>query len=118
MFADPQSVTYAAVEKSLPATGRSSDESVYQLNDNGVTYTLRLSHAFKRRNRVVTRLQRDAYAADPLVPSQNILAGSTVTFTIDFPTVGQTPTDVQNLAKALVGWLTDANILKLVNGET
>jgi hypothetical protein len=118
VFADPQSVTYATVAKSLPATGRASDESVYRLNDSGVQYELRLSHSFKRRNRVVARLQRDAYAADAIVPSQNILASATCTFTLDFPNAGLTASDAQNLGKALVDWLTSANILKLVNGET
>lgn len=118
MFTDPQSVTYNTVAKSLPAISRSEEASTYALNDSGVQYTLKLSHQFKGRNRVVARLQRDAYASDPLVPTQNILAGATATFTIDFPRIGMTPADAQSLAKALVGWLSDANVLKLVNGET
>lgn len=118
MFADPQSVTYATVAKSLAAIGRAEDNSEYKLNDSGVVYDLILSHQFKARNRVVARLRRDAYASDPLIPSQNILASMTGTFTLDFPNVGLTAADAQNLGKALVAWLSDANILKLVNGET
>lgn len=118
MFADPQSITYAAVAKSLPTIGRNDSQSEYKLNDSGTIYDLTLSHQFKTRNRVVARLQRTSYASDPLVPAQNILAGMTCTFTLDFPNNGLTATDVQNLGNALVAWLTSGNILKLVNGET
>lgn len=118
MLADPQSVTYAAVAKSLAATSRSEAASVYRLNDSGTIYEMTVSHQFKSRNRVVVRLRRDAYSADPVVPTQNVLASATASFTMDFPNVGLTAVDVQNLAKALVGWLTDATILKAINGET
>lgn len=118
MFSDPQSVTYAAVAKSLPAISRGTDQSVYQLNDSGTVYTMSLSHQFKTRNRVVCRIQRDSSVSDPLVPANNIRASMTGTFTLDFPTVGLTLTDVQNLGKALVGFLSDATILKLAGGET
>lgn len=118
MFADPQSATYNAVVKSLPAIGRTDTQSEYKLNDSGVVYTLTLAHQFKARNRVVARLRRDSFASDPVVPAQNILASMTATFTIDFPNAGLTAADAQLLGKALVGWLSDANILKLANGET
>lgn len=118
MFADPQSVTYNAVAKSLPAIGRTDVQSEYKLNDSGVVYDLIISHQFKARNRAVVRLRRDAFVADVLVPTQNVAASMTATFTIDFPTTGYTTTDAQNLGNALVGWLSSANILKVVNGET
>lgn len=118
MFVDPQSVTYGGVAKSLPAISRSEDSSTYALNDAGTQYTLKLSHQFKARNRVVARLQRDAYASDPLVPTQNILAGATATLTVDFPKIGMTAADAVALSKALVLWLSDANLGKLVGGET
>lgn len=119
MFTDPQSVTYAAVAKNLPAIGRSSDSSNYKLADSGgVVYSLDLSHSFAKRNRVVARLRRDAIVVDPLVTATNFEASATATLTIDFPTVGLTPTDAQLLAKALIGWASDANLLKLANGET
>jgi hypothetical protein len=118
VFADPQSITYATVGKSLPAIGRNDTQSVYKLNDSGTVYELTLSHQFKARNRVVARLQRTAASADPLVPAQNILASATATFTMDFPNVGLVPADVQALGKALVGFLSDGTLLKLVNGET
>lgn len=118
MFADPQSVTYATVAKSLPAISRSDDDSVYAFHDGTAKYTLTLGHQFKKRNRVVARLQRDIYVADTLVPANSMLASSTCTFTIDFPSSGVLPSDAQALANALIGWLSSANVLKLVNGET
>jgi len=119
MFGDPQSVTYATVAKSLVATGRGPDSSVYKLNDAGTVYQLTLTHQFRpRRTRAVARLQRDAFAQDPLVPTSNLLASATATLTIDFPTVGLTAVDAQNLGNALVAWATSANILRLANGET
>lgn len=118
MFSDPQSVTYATVAKSLPAIGRTAENSEYKLNDAGVVYDLTLSHQFKARNRVVARLRRDSFAEDPIKPTQNILASMTASFTLDFPTTGLTVADAQALGNALVAWLTSANLLKLANGET
>lgn len=118
MLADPQSVTYATVAKNLPAISRGESSSKYQLNDGSATFELQISHAFKARNRVVARLSRETYVADPIHPTQFILAGMTATVTMDFPRVGLLPSDAQALAKALVGYLTDATILKLANGET
>lgn len=118
MFADPQSVTYATVAKSLAAISRGDLQSDYKLNDSGVVYTLSLSHQFKARTRVVARLRRDSFSADPLVPTQNILASMTGTLTLDFPQIGLVPADVQSLAKALRDWATDANLLRLIGGET
>lgn len=118
MFSDPLSVTYATVAKSLPRIGTDDNQSEYKLNDSGVIYDLILSHQFKNRNRVVARLTRNAYASDPLIPTNNVLASMTATFTLDFPTSGYTTTDAQNLGNALTAFLTSANILKLANGET
>jgi len=118
VFSDPQSITYATVAKSLPAISRDKDSSEYRLNDSGTVYTLSLSHQFRNRNRAVARLRRDTVVTDPLIPSQSIPAGMTATLTIDFPTSGLLPADAQALAKALVTWASDANVLKLVNGET
>lgn len=118
MLADPQSVTYNAVAKSLARIGTDDNQSEYKLNDSGVVYDLVVSHQFKVRNRAVVRLRRDAYMADALVPAQNVLASMTASFTLDFPTSGYTVADAQLLGNALVTWLTSAQILKIANGET
>jgi hypothetical protein len=119
VFSDPQTVTYAAAAKNLPAIGRSADTSEYQFADTGnVIYKLTLTRGFKARNRVVARLRRDSVVGDPLVTGNNIPVSMTATFTIDMPNSGLALADGQNLGKALVAWLSDANILKLLNGET
>lgn len=118
MLADPQSVTYATVAKSLPAIGRTDLQSEYRLSDSGVVYSLTVAHQFKARSRVVARLRRDAFVSDPLVTGQSVPASMTASFTVDFPSSGLTPVDAQNLGKALVAWLTDATLLKMINGET
>jgi len=118
MFSDPQSVTYSTVAKSLAAISRGPEASVYRLDDSGVVYQLLLQHQFKARRRIVARLQRDSYSADPLVPANNVLASMTATLTIDFPNVGLTAADAKLLGEALVDWLSDSNLLKLANGET
>lgn len=118
MFADPLTITYAAASKTLPAISRGEAQSEYRLNDAGVVYHLTLSHQFAKRNRVTVRLRRDSYADDPLADASNVLASMTGSFTLDFPTVGLTLTDAQNLGNALTAFLTSANILKLAGGET
>jgi hypothetical protein len=118
VFSDPQSVTYATVAKSLPAIGRGEAQSEYKLVDSGVVYDLILGHQFKARTRVFARLRRDSSVSDPLVPANSIPASMTASLTLDFPNAGLTPTDAQALAKALVAWASDANLLKLASGET
>ncbi len=119
MFADPQSVTYATVAKSLPRIGTTDSSSEYRLvASSGATYDLTLTHQFAKRNRVVARLRRDSVVTDPLVPANSLAASMTATFTIDFPATGLYPADATDLGNALVGWLTSSNILKLANGET
>lgn len=120
MFADPQSVTYNTVAKSLPRISSGQDSSTYRLNDTAgnAIYTMTLTHQFKARNRVIARLQRESITTDPLATATNIDVSMAATFTIDFPNAGLTPVDAQYLGSALTGFLTSANILRLANGET
>jgi len=118
VLADPQTVTYATVAKVLPRISTNDSSSEYKLNDSGVVYDLIVSHQFAKRNRITARLKRDSFADDPLIEANNILASATVSFTVDFPSVGVTAVQAQDLSKALTGWLTDATLLKMINGET
>jgi hypothetical protein len=118
MLSDPQSITYATVAKSLPKVGGDSPTSAtYKMNDGTRTFQLVTSNAFKRRNRAVARLTVDSFVTDPLIPANSIAAGATATFTVDFPTSGLLPADVQNIVNCLTGWLTSAVALRLINGE-
>jgi len=117
VFGDPISATYNTAVKSLPAISRGPDSSVYRLDDSGVIYTLQLGHQYKTRNRFTARLTRDAIVPDPRDDEKNVAESNTVMFTVD-TTNGALPADASLLAQMLVDWLTDANILKLVGGET
>jgi len=119
MFADPQSVTYNTVAKSLPRISAGIETSEYKLYDtSGVVYDLTLGHQFKTRNRVFAKLRRDAFASDPITPANNILASMSATLSCDFPQFGLTATDMGYLVAALTGWATGAQLAKLIQGET
>jgi len=125
-FSDPQTITYAGASKTLPRSGQTANESVYRLAESGgVTYTLLLGHQFAgsgakgrgQRNRMVARLTREGLVSDPLATGQNVPSSMSATLTLDFPIL-LTAADAQNLANALTGLMTSANVLKLANGET
>lgn len=118
MFADPLSVTYAGAAVSLPRTGTDANASTYVSSVAGVDTTLVIRHDNKKRKRVNVSLRRESAVTDPFVPANSIRASMSASFTLDFPTTGLTTTDAQNLGKALVAFLTDANILKAAGGET
>lgn len=118
MLPDPQSVTISTVPHSLPKISQGPELSVYRKADADVTIKLQNSHAFKKRNRVVSRLSTEKFADDPLTTGNSILAGATSTFTIDFPNVGMTNAEVLAQAKAHVAYLSDALLAKIIGGET
>lgn len=120
MLSDPQAITYATVSKSLAAIGRGDTQSTYQLQDSGgVKFVLVLSHNYATRNRMVCRLTRSAYSSDPLVPANSILVSASATLTVDWPQIGMTTADADNLAQALLAWAaTSGLMLKVANGET
>lgn len=116
MFADPQSLTIATVATSFPAVARNTDKSVYQTADGTNVFTI--ARTYGKRSRFSIRLDNSKYATDPLVPANLIPVSTSVYIVIDTPAVGYTQTERQNLAKALRDWATDANILKVLGGET
>lgn len=117
MFADPQAVTVNTVSQSLPAVSRNSDSSVYQKDDGA--YKLTISHQYKaERSRFSVRLDTSKTAADPLVASNNRIYSTSVYLVMDKPTVGYSNAEVQQLASALSAWCTQANLLKVLGGET
>jgi len=118
MLTDPVPVTYATVAKSLPRIGGTEEKSLYRLDDSGTLYEFQAQHSFGKRNRFNVRLSRTSAVTDPSIPANSIAASMSASFTLDLPAYGLSAVDAQNLGKALVAWLTDANILKLANGET
>jgi len=116
LFADPQSVTINAVAKSLPAIARDDTSSTYRM-DTG-DYELVVSRQFGKRNRFSVRLNAKKIAADPLASANNLEYKMSVYLVIDVPPVGYTNTEAKDIALGLAGWLTSANLLKVLGGET
>ncbi len=115
MLADPQSVTVNAVAQSLPAIRREDLASSYRKDDG--TYTLTISHQEKQRNRRVVRIDHRKIAADPLT-AENTEYTSAYYLVMDVPPVGYTNTEMKDIALGLTAWLTSANILKVLGGES
>lgn len=115
MFADPQSVTVNAVAQSLPAISREELASLYRKDDGA--YTLKISHQEGARNRRVVRLEHTKTATDPLT-AQNATVGLSVYTVIDVPPWGYTNTEMKDIVLGLTGWLTSANVLKVLGGES
>lgn len=115
MFADPQSVTVNAVAQSLPAIRREDLASAYRKDDG--TYGLEISHQEGKRNRRVVRLNQSKIAADPLTAA-NVEYSMSAYLVIDVPPVGYTNTEMKDIVLGLTGWLTSANVLKVLGGES
>jgi len=117
MFSDPQSVTVNAVAQSLPAISRNGDSSLYQKDD--ATYKLTVAHQYKpARKRFTVRLDSNKVAADPLTSANNQVYSVSAYLVVDAPIVGYSNSELQQLTSALTAWLSSANILKVVGGET
>lgn len=118
MFTDPQSVTYNAVAQSLPRTESSGTTSTYSKDDE--TFTLQVSHQTTKSGRLrhLVRLDQTKVAEDPFVANVSREAGASIQFVIDEPDGGQyTNAELLLLAKAGIGWMTDANVTKVLANE-
>lgn len=121
MFSDPQSVTVNVTAVSVPAISRGTDTSAYSATDatyGDIKFTV--SHQFKKRNRVVVRLDAQKIVTDPLIPAQSIPASCSAYFVMDFPDGGViSNADVVYYGKAVTTWLTTStNMARVVAGET
>lgn len=117
MFADPQTVTINAVAQTLAAISREPKSSTYR-EDVG-EYELVISHQENsKRNRRVVRLNRKTTSADPYIPAQNVDVSHSVYLVIDAPIAGFTNTQIDQDVAGLVAWLTSANVLKVLGGES
>jgi len=121
MFADPQSITFNAVAKSLPAVSRGMDSSIYQMTDGSAqTFRLTVGHQYKRRNRITVRLDMAKVVPDPLIPATSVQASASCYLVIDLPPAKNiTDAEAVYMVTALKDWLaTSTNISRTVNGET
>lgn len=117
MFSDPQTVTVNAVAQMLAAISREPMKSTYR-EDIG-EYELVISHTEgAKRNRRVVRLNRTTVSADPFIPAQNVENNHSVYLVIDAPIAGFTNTAIKDDVLGLTAWLTSANVLKVLGGES
>lgn len=115
-YADPQSVQVGGNSTSMPRTGQSENSGNFRSSDR--RYRLSIAHENGRRERHIARLEFSDVVSNPLIPSQNSAVAAAVTFTINAPLNGMSVEQVGDLSKALVTWLTPANLAKLVGGES
>lgn len=119
MFTDPQSVTINAVANSLPRVSVGDRTATYTKDDE--TIKLTISHAATNRNRTRRQIRVDVkkVAADPFTAGQSREVSCSAYLVIDEPTDGSfTNTELLNNTKGLLGWLTDANVTKVIAGES
>lgn len=119
MFTDPQSVTINAIANSLPRIDTGDRSAVYLKDDE--TLTLTVSHLDTRngRTRRMVRLDQTKIAADPFISGNNREVAAATFVVVDEPDDGSfTNTELLNLEKGLIGWLTDANVTKVLAGES
>lgn len=117
MFSDPQTVTVNAVAQTLPAISREPMKSTYR-EDIG-EYELVISHQENRaRDRRTVRLNRVKTTADPFIPANNVEVSHSIYLVIDAPIAGFTSTELKDDALGLAAWLTSANVLKVLGGES
>jgi len=119
MFSDPQSVTINSVAQSLPRTSVGDRSAVYTKDDETVMLTI--SHTTTSRGRVrrMVRLDVSKVASDPFVANQSRKVSSSAYLVIDEPVDGAyTNAELLLNGKALVAWLSDANLTKVIAGES
>lgn len=114
-FADPQSVTVNSVAQSLARISSNGGSSEYQKDDR--SYKLTISRTIGKRRRYLVRLDARKIAPDPLASANNLEYTTAVYAVIDCPKIGYTNAEIRDIALGLVGWLTSANVLKVVGDE-
>nr|UJQ85831.1 MAG: hypothetical protein 2 [Leviviridae sp.] len=119
MFADPQSVTINTVANSLPRVSVGDHSASYTKDDE--TLEMTISHLSSRngRTRRMVRLDTTKVASDPFIAGNNREVSASTYLVVDEPSDSSfTNTELLNHVKGLVGWLTDANVSKVLAGES
>lgn len=118
-YADPQSVTIAAVTTPLPRISVGKDQSQYASADGLIK--LSASHAYGRRTRRVLRIDHSKLTADPFIPANNTKVSMSNYIVFDVPVAGYTNAqalDVYAGFKAMFTASSDLLITKLLGGES
>jgi hypothetical protein len=116
MFTDPQSVTINAVAKSLVRIETSGRKSVYR--DSTGEWTLTISHDEKSRNGRLVKLTQEKVGADPFQTDVNRTYTQSASLVLNHPKVGFTAQETDYLAQGLIDFASDANIDKIIAGES
>lgn len=121
-YADPQSITFNTVAKSLPRVSSVENGSSYLFNDGTDVFKMDISHSYaKSRIRHLVKLGHQRAAADVYQPAVNTLSQMSAHLVVDVPVVGFTPIQQYYVFAALIDNLrasTETNILKVIGGES
>lgn len=115
MLTDPQSVTVNTVAKSMPAVNRGNYASTYR--ESGGEHTLSVASTFGKRDRSVVKLTAAKEATDPFT-ALTVDVSSSVYLVMDRPKFGYSEAEVDYLVQALATWLSSANTLAVLGGES
>lgn len=119
MFADPQSVTINAIANSLPRVDVGDRTATYTKDDETVSLTIAHATTNRGRTRRQVRLDLTKIAADPFTAGHSTEENCSVYLVIDEPEDSAfSNTELLNNTKGLIGWLTDANVTKVIAGES
>lgn len=119
MFSDPQTVTINTVANTLPRVSVGDRRASYVKDDE--TVTLSIAHAATNKGRVrrQVRLDLKKMASDPFIAGNQREVSCSIYLVIDEPDDAVfTNTELLNNSKGLLGWLSDANVTKVIAGES
>lgn len=115
MLADPQTVTVNAVAQTLNRVKSDGFKSEYATADEVYKFVVSHQESGKRTRRMV-RIDKRIVAADPL-SSINEYKSLGVYIVLDEPEYGFTDDDIYDVVAGLLGWLTEANVLKVCSSQ-
>jgi hypothetical protein len=119
VFTDPQSVTVSSVAQTLPRVSTGDRSATYTKDDE--TYSLTISHTTTNRGRVrrLVRLDNAKVAVDPFVANQSRKFTASTYLVIEEPADGAySNSELLAISKGFVAYLTDANLTKVIAGES
>ena len=126
MLTDPQTITINAVPKTLNRVSSNGTSSLYKTDDESLTFTVSHRETGKplgvggvstlRTNRTI-RLDTRTVAPNPLTTA-NEYKVSSISFVINEPEYGFDDTVLDQQIQGLKGWLTTANVLKVLTDQS
>lgn len=119
-FTDPQSITVNAVAQSMPLVSRESLSAFYANSDQ--SFGLSIRHTPFRKDRKARVRSLVVFTQRKVVPdaltSVNDYETCPVSIQIDRPEAGFSSTEIDYLVQGLKGFLTTANVTKIVGRES